>query len=288
MNFYKVHVELTNICGLSCSFCPPKTEPNNIMILSFFESVLKQLVPYTKLLAFHLLGDALTLSNLKEYLDMAQKYSFSVELTTSGYFLKNHDHTTLFHPAVKQLNISLNSFNKNSTKLSFDEYIKTILELSHIKIAHYPKPFINLRLWNLDEQNSDIKYNELIYEKLKEHFSFSLTQERSIRVAPKILLNFDNYFEWPSLSSDHNTNGFCHGLSSHFGILSSGAVVPCCLDSKGIIPLGNLHGQSLDEILKSQRVENIRDGFSHNIAIEELCKKCSYKDRFEEITKLLA
>lgn len=280
MYFYKVHVELTNICGLACSFCPPKTEPNKIMSLSFFENILNQLTPYTKFLALHLLGDSLTLSNLKEYLDLMQKYGFQAEVTTSGYFLNNHDEKTLFHPCVKQLNISLNSFNKNSTKLTFDSYMESILHLCSQKISLYPKPFINLRLWNLDEDRNEQKYNEMVYEKLKKYFTFELTHEKTIRVAPKIILHFDNYFEWPSLESEHYSQGTCHGLESHFGILSSGVVVPCCLDAKGVITLGDLRHSSLAEILNSYRVKEIADGFAKNNAIEELCQKCSYKDRF--------
>jgi len=62
MKFHRVYIELTNICGLKCSFCPPKTLPTHTMTLEFFESIVVQLKPYTKELAFHIVGDPLALS----------------------------------------------------------------------------------------------------------------------------------------------------------------------------------------------------------------------------------
>lgn len=288
MYFHRVHIEVTNICGLACSFCPPKLQPSKTMPLSFFEKVLTQLQGYTKELAFHVMGDPLTLSNLNEYLDITQEKGFKVTLTTSGYYLKNSSFKTLFHPAVRQINISLNSFNKNSLNLTFDDYMNSVLELCEEKLQNHPKPFINLRLWNFDEVCSEADFNEILFKRLEDVFDIKLNAEtlykerpKSIRLASKVLLHFDSYFEWPSLNSDHDTQGSCYGLKSHIGILANGTVVPCCLDGEGVINLGNLNDTSLKDVLESQRATDMREGFAQSKAVEELCRKCSYKDRFQ-------
>ncbi len=257
------------------------------MSLPFFEDVLQQLQPYTRSIALHVMGDPLTISNLQDYLDIAQKHGFEVELTTSGYYLHRHESATLFHDAVRQLNISLNSFNKNSLTMPFDTYMDTIFGHCTHKLAHYPKPFINLRLWNLDTFASETAYNKMVFEKLNAFFSSSLDENSvykekptSIRLASKVLLDFDNYFEWPSLNATHTSDGTCHGLKSHIGILANGTVVPCCLDGDGVINLGNLNQTSLKDILSAKRAQDIIDGFKNSIAVEELCKKCTYKKRF--------
>ena len=287
MHFHRVHIEVTNICGLACSFCPPKLQPSKTMPLQFFEKVLTQLQGYTKSLAFHVMGDPLILSNLNEYLELAYKYGFEVELTTSGYYLNNVSYSTLFHPSVRQLNISLNSYNKNSLNLSFDDYMESVLSTCQEKLSHYSKPFINLRVWNFDEAASESEFNTLLFEKLSASFESELnsvelykTRPKSIRLASKVLLNFDSYFEWPSLDSTHKSNGSCYGLKSHIGILADGTVVPCCLDGDGIIALGNLNTTALRDVLSSDRAVAMREGFSKGTAVEELCLKCSYKDRF--------
>ncbi|RUM65295.1 MAG: radical SAM protein [Sulfurimonas sp.] len=287
MNFNRVHIEITNICGLACSFCPPKLQPTKTMSLEFFEKVLLELQPYTKSLAFHVMGDPLTLSNLFEYLELAKKHGFVVEITTSGYYLKSTAMEVLFHPAVRQLNISLNSYNKNPLSLSFLEYMDGVLNACKSKLENYPKPFINLRVWNLDDILSEAAFNDLLFSTMENFFDTKIDLDaiykdkvKSLRLASKVLLNFDNYFQWPSLKSTHDSDATCYALKSHIGILADGTVVPCCLDGEGVINLGNMHETSLPDILGSNRAQNMIEGFKHAKAVEELCRKCSYKDRF--------
>ena len=287
MKFYRIYIELTNVCGLSCTFCPTKSLPSKEMELEFFESVIKQAKAYTNEIACHVVGDPLTLSNLDHYLDIIHKHGLKAMLTTSGYFLKKQNLETLFHPCVKQINISLNSFNKNDTSITFEQYMKPILSLCEAKLQREADLFINLRVWNLDEMMSERRFNETLFETLSRTFETKLELEeiyekrpKSIRLASKVLVHFDDYFEWPSLNNQNYGHGTCQGLQSHVAVLASGKVVPCCLDCDGIIELGDLHKEQLDDILRSKRAVNMIEGFKEGKAVEELCQKCSYKERF--------
>jgi len=287
VKFYRIYIELTNVCGLSCSFCPTKELPSQQMDLDFFESIIIQAKVYTKEIACHVVGDPLTLSNLSDYLDIIHKHGLKAMLTTSGYFLKKHAYDTLFHPCVKQINISLNSFNKNDTSLTFEQYITPALAMCHAKLERKEELFINLRVWNLDEMMSERAFNEVLFSRLSGAFDIELDLDnvykerpKSIRLASKILIHFDNYFEWPSLKNKIYGDGTCQGLQSHIAILASGKVVPCCLDCDGVIELGNLHQKSLKDILQTPRTVNMLNGFKEGKAVEELCQKCSYKERF--------
>ena len=289
MKFYRIYIELTNICGLRCSFCPTKNLPKSTMDLDFFETIVQQARNFTKEIACHVFGDPLILSNLEEYLNIIHKYDMKAVLTTSGYFMKKHSYSTLFHPAIKQINISLNAFNKNDTAISFEQYIEPILNLCYKKVKQKKEIFINLRMWNLDEIMSEREFNQQVFDKLSSFFNIELdlntlnpNKTKSMRLDNKVLLHFDNYFEWPSLQNPIYGHGTCQGLNSHIAILASGVVVPCCLDSQGVMPLGDIKNKSLQEILFDKRAIDIRDGFHKNICIEELCQKCSYKDRFKE------
>ncbi|MFA6628287.1 MAG: radical SAM protein, partial [Sulfuricurvum sp.] len=112
MKFSRAYVEITNICGLSCSFCPPKNQPTTTMPLSLFKSITEQLRSYTDEIALHVMGDPMVLSNVKEYLDIAYDAGLKVMITTSGFYLDDLRREALFHPTLRQINISLNSFNK--------------------------------------------------------------------------------------------------------------------------------------------------------------------------------
>ena len=268
MKFYRIYIELTNICGLHCSFCPTKNLPNTTMDLEFFESVVQQAKVFTNEIACHVVGDPLTLSNLGDYLDIIHKYKMKAMLTTSGYFMKKHTYETLFHPAVKQINISLNAFNKNDTSITFEQYMKPILNLCHEKVKQKRELFINLRMWNLDEGMSEKDFNRELFNLLEATFDVKLDlnslnpkEQKNIRLENKVLLHFDNYFEWPSLTNQNYGHGSCQGLSSHVAVLASGSVVPCCLDSEGVMTLGDLHEKPLNEILYETRATVMREGF---------------------------
>ncbi|MDD2827953.1 MAG: radical SAM protein [Sulfuricurvum sp.] len=288
--FHRAYVEITNICGLACSFCPPKESPTQTMELLFFKQVLKELKPYTDEVALHVMGDPMVLSNLGEYLDCAHVSGFKVMITTSGFYLDEQRRFALFHPSIRQVNISLNSFNKNSVARSFETYMEPILALCDEKLSRKGDFFINLRLWNLDEVHSESHFNGQLFALLEERFSLesgmiasNISGERqSIRLASKILLHFDRYFEWPSLKNEVVGDGYCHGLSKQIAILADGRVVPCCLDGEGIMTLGNLHVTNLGKILSTKRSCDMMDGFSHGKCSEELCQKCSYKERFKK------
>jgi len=257
------------------------------MSLAFFESVVIQAKAFTREIACHVVGDPLTLPNLADYLDILHKHGMRAMLTTSGYFMKKHSHTTLFHPAIKQINISLNAFNKNDTAISFEQYMAPILALCHAKVAAKRESFINLRIWNLDEAMSEQAFNHALFERLEESFGIHIDPNRlnpnskkSLRLDHKVLLHFDHYFEWPSLQNPLYGHGTCQGLESHIGILANGEVIPCCLDSEAVMRLGTLHEQTLYEILHAPRATAMREGFAKGVCSEEMCLRCAYKDRF--------
>jgi len=287
MKFYRIYIELTNVCGLRCSFCPTKALPNTTMDLEFFESLIIEAKGFTREIACHVVGDPLTLPNLDTYLDIIDKYKMKAMLTTSGYFMKKHAFETLFHPAVKQINVSLNAFNKNDTSITFEQYMQPILNLCHEKVKQKKELFINLRMWNLDEIMSEAKFNQELFNMLEKEFDVTLDlksldpkEKKSIRLDNKVRLHFDNYFEWPSLKNKNYGHGTCQGLDSHIGILANGDVIPCCLDNDAVMKLGNIKERSLSEIVHGKRATDMREGFKVGHCSEEMCLKCSYKDRF--------
>ena len=70
-----------------------------------------------------------------------------------------------------------------------------------------------------------------------------------MNLASYIHLHFDALFEWPSLGHAFvSDRGRCYGLKSMCGVLVDGSVVPCCLDSKGDVTLGNIFNETMEQI----------------------------------------
>ena len=105
--------------------------------------------------------------------------------------------------------------------------------------------------------------------------------KKGYRLADRIFLEWDKKFDWPDVEAQEYPGGaFCLGMREQIGILSDGSVVPCCLDSDGAVTLGNIHKDKIEDIMTSTRARAILEGFQKQEAIEELCKRCSYRTKF--------
>ena len=259
------------------------------MSLKEFDSLNSELKDVTRELAYHVLGDPLVLSNLKEYLDISEKYKLKVNLTTAANRFSEDDFAKLNHKIVRQINFSINAYNHNSFKISLEEYLKPIFEFCKYSKEKGADYFINLRIWNLDNDETSKEFNKKVFDLAKKYFNISfdlnevyVARPKNLRIQRKTFFHFDEYFEWPSLESDLvSKEGFCYGLDSHFGVLANGDIIPCCLDKDAIMKLGNCFEKPLIDILNGDRAKAIKDGFKNNILVEELCQKCSYRTRFD-------
>ncbi len=100
-------------------------------------------------------------------------------------------------------------------------------------------------------------------------------------MAEKVFLSQKALFAWPTLSSpDLGERGTCRGLRDQVAILVDGTVVPCCLDAEGNIPLGKVFAEPFGEIVGGERAARISRGFRERKVVEELCRRCSYRERF--------
>lgn len=274
--FAKVYIEISNICNLKCSFCPGTTRNPKRMSIDEFKIVLEKIKDYTDYIYFHLLGEPLCHPNLENFLQIAEEMNFKVIITTNGTLLNKCKAILLNSNSHHKTVISLHSFEANDNKISFENYLNDCF--SYAKTAENKK-IVVLRLWNNGGKDS---LNDNILSVLENYFPKPWNEERNgTRIGQKIYIQYGDKFDWPNLESDNvNENVFCYGLRDQIGILVDGTVVPCCLDSNGDIPLGNIFENDLNEILNSQKAQNIYNGFSNRTACEELCKRCSFVRKF--------
>lgn len=259
--FKKIYVEITNDCNLTCSFCPRNNRTKEYITITKFQELLKKLKGYTKYLYFHIMGEPLLHKDINELINIASK-DFYVNITTNGYLIKNIENNT----KIRQINISLHSFNKSYGK-SLDEYLNDIFSVCNNLALN--NTYINYRLWtNFGDKLS-------VINRLEKEYGVNIKNEH-IKLANNIYLDFDETFTWPILSNKENEIGTCMGTRSHIGILVDGTVVPCCLDNNGIINLGNIYKNELDDIINGDLFKSINEGFLKSIKVHNLCKRCTF------------
>ena len=262
MLFKKVYIEITNSCNLNCDFCIGTKEEKRFLSEEQFIIILDKLKGYTNYLYFHILGEPFVHPKINKFIDLAYDRGFNVNITTNGFLINR-----LKTDKVRQINISLHSLNLDNHLI--EKYMNTIFNT----VDKYSNTIISYRMW-LDNPNKDVILNII-----NKHYNTDFKEFDNIRIIDNKYLGSFHEFTWPDLNNKYyNDEGSCYALKDHIGILSNGNIVPCCLDTKADIKLGNIFEDNLGNILNSNRVVKMQEGFKCNKKVEELCKHCSFLD----------
>ena len=264
MRFKKIYIEITNGCNLNCSFCIGNNRKVKFMNFDEFSFILDKIRPYTDYLYFHILGEPLLHPEVNKFIEYAYLRGFKVNITTNGYLIDK----IKYNNCIRQINISIHSFDE-LYGISISDYLSNIFD----SISTLKNTFISIRMWF----NNKYKDEMLSYICSRFNLSFDFSSFDRVKIDDRIFLSQFHEFIWPDLKNNfYSEEGRCYGLIDHLGILSDGSIVPCCLDSKGDICLGNIFNNGLDFVLNSDRVINMIDGFKKGYKCEELCRHCGF------------
>ncbi len=301
MRFKKVYIEVTNVCNLSCSFCPGTARGPAFMSMEDFDRVLCNLEGYTRYIYLHVMGEPLLHPNLSKLLEYSHIHGLKVNLTTNGTFISKKQMDILDAAALRQVNFSLHSRENIYGTDELDKYIGDVFEFTR-KALERGDIFVSYRLWNIGSPSAE-RFNRYVLGSIEKYFELehslwdAFESADRITVRDRLFLNKSEVFEWPDDAQIGNelptgmaddaaspakpgTRSFCHGLRDQLAILADGTVVPCCLDNNSTIELGNILTQDIEHILGSERADKFYRGFSEGRAVERLCRNCSYRERF--------
>lgn len=273
--FKKVYIEISNVCNLKCPFCSPTNRPQTMMTAEKFGEIIKQVKEYSDYIYLHVKGEPLIHPQFMEILSIAEANKMKVNITTNGVMINKVKETLFASKAIHQINISLHSMvclNDKEKEIYLDSVYDFINDVSKKRSF-----FVSLRLWTKNK-----KLNETILHYLENKLNQKIIISRK-SIMEQVYLSCDEEFSWPNLSLPFvSDTGTCLGTRDQIAILANGDVVPCCLDAEGIIKLGNLFEENLTAILAKPRFLEMKKGFENRKIVEELCKKCSYRLRFEK------
>lgn len=274
--FDKIYIEITNICNLSCAFCPQGKREKEFMTVEKFKYILEQIKFNTNLIMLHVKGEPLLHTNLEQILKQCEESGLKVNITTNGTLLKDKLTILMNARALRQVNISLHSYTQN--KKIQNNYLKDVYEAVN-KLRE--KIYISYRLWNLKTFKENLENKEIL-EFLSENYAMPHLIEDArnntfLKLEDNVFLNQDKQFVWPQNGGkEYGKYGTCYGLRKQIAILVNGDVVPCCMDSEGELKLGNIFEQTLDEILTNQYAKNIVQGFQRREFVEPFCRTCGF------------
>ncbi|MBQ7283538.1 MAG: SPASM domain-containing protein, partial [Oscillospiraceae bacterium] len=285
-----------------CSFCPGHKRNLKEMCAADFDKVMAKVHDKGENFYLHLMGEPTAHSQFDDILKICNCYGIRPNITTNGTLLAKRGNVIMQHD-VRNVSVSLHSFEANDTGFSLESYLKGITDFCAKALGS--KTVVELRLWTMspeslaDKNSFNFKIIEFLREKLRPDFDiyqkmnetfFSMEQNRkkNFRIKENIFLGMAEQFCWPSLENSPNEvcKGFCYGLRNQIAVLSDGTAVPCCLDSNGNMPLGNIFDSELADIVNSERAKFIYDGFTNHKAVEPLCQSCGYMKKYLAFKKI--
>lgn len=277
--FKRVYVEITNVCNLSCSFCPGTGRPARFLAPAEFRILAERLRGHTEYLYLHVMGEPLLHPQLEELLAVARELGFRVCVTTNGTLLPQRG---ALLAGVHKVSVSLHSFEGNGGAGDLQAYLQQVWD-SCVPLAERGI-LCALRLWNEGTEQRHNGEVEAFLSRMTgqdvEKLPWDARGNRTLR--PNLFLERAERFDWPDLQAPESGADFCHGLTRQLAVLWDGTVTPCCLDSEGTIALGNLFEQTLEEILQGERAAAMAAGFAARKPTEELCRRCGYARRFRK------
>ncbi len=284
--FKRIYIEISNVCNLNCSFCPKSLREARFLSDEEFLHIINEVQPFSDFVYFHVKGEPLLHPSLSYFLKICEEKRVNVNITTNGTLLKEKEEILLSSKAVRQINISVHSFSENEGEKGYLDSV-----ISFARRASKNGIFVVLRLWNLTGERTTDDITKKSIEKIgvlcpEINLFEKMKIQRSVTISPNLFVSFEKLFEWPTLSRDYECDGYCHGTRDQIAILSDGVVVPCCLDAEGVVNLGNIFTQPFEEIVNGERFKAIYDGFTARRAVEPLCRKCTFKARFDRVIKI--
>lgn len=316
----RVHIELTNVCGFNCVFCP-KSEmkrPFGFMETDLAKSIITEIGKnrICEKITFHVMGEPTMHHDFFQILEHAQSEKVNVGLTTNGSGLGGTTGKRLLDYDLYQIDVSLQTPDDKSFllrkagALSFEDYLNGILDFFSSYSARGRETIFKFRFLNtrfrrkgMEDKKGPVRIISSTKE-LRSAFRYLAGQiydiigvnnnvrEKAMRRIDQLVsykwnvveiyphVFFETYIldDWGHAFDDekiHNAwAGYCFGMRDHFGILYNGDVVLCCMDINGCTALGNLHNTSLKEVLSSDYLGEIIDGFKRFRVLHPHCKRC--------------
>jgi radical SAM protein with 4Fe4S-binding SPASM domain len=268
--FKRIYIEITNSCNLNCIFCSKNNRHPRMMSRTEFSYVLDQIKPLTEHIYLHVQGEPFMHPELLDFLDDSYKYGLKVHLVTNGTLLSKVDSRLYSHPALVQLSISIHSAQM---KIDDDNYKILKQIISNVENTQLS---LFLRLWTYND-------NELTYLINSLTNNLIIYEGKRIKVKKNLYIDLDKEFVWPNINHPiQSINGTCHAGSIMLAILSNGEITPCCLDSDGLLSIGNIFEETLNDCISKPRFTNLVNGFKKRQCVETLCQKCTYRLRFNK------
>lgn len=290
---FLIQIEPTNRCNLRCALCLTGAgklrRPKGDMSLKEFRKIIDQLEEGTVYLVLYNLGEPLLNSEIYQMVKYAKKKRIFVRLSTNGDFYDKQNIKNLVNCGIDELVISLDcaspqTYIKYKRSDGFEGVIKNVKLIIEERGSRL-KPFVGLQLLVTRDTEAEIhKFKEMVNNLGVDKGLIKTLRVNFPGIAPDrdFLPKNNKYIRRAYRNTSEN--GICYRPWISTLILWDGSVVPCCFDMEGGYTLGNVTNISFNQIWNNQKYISFRKQILRGINKIPLCKECSLRDIFQDLT----
>lgn len=278
-----IQLETCGFCNLKCKFCPGGTADSGIirdmMSVETFKLFLTQCREFPekiKILRIIGIGEPLLNGNVAEFVSEAKRSGIfeKIEITTNGTLLTRELSDKLIDAGLDTLLVSLEATDENK----FEEIAGVHISINELygNIAYFFKRSRNKCI--LYVKSTDLAFN---MESEREEF-----YEKWGEICDEIQIEHV-YENWPEFQAGTDGNSVRFDLKQYkktkkvcvqpFKLLclaANGDVMPCSVDWKRTLLLGNIYQTRLAQIWNSEQLRKLRISLLRQEKCE-YCRVCS-------------
>ncbi len=266
-------IELTNRCPYSCQMCPRTFAMDRSlgdMPLELYERIIEQLSGRQSYVGLHHFGESLLHPGLAQAVSVAHGKGLRTGLSCNPPTLRPDLSARLLEAGISNIVLSLDSLEADTYRAirgpaaRIERADKNLRHLVRLRDEGGYQAFITLQMISM-------RCNAAEADRFLDYC-------REVGVDRGVVIrlgkwDFDDAFvEQLGEFSSPGYNGYCTRPWDSLVVLWDGRVVPCCHDYNGMVVLGDLRVQSLEEVWRSPEAERFRERNQDY----ELCRKCAF------------
>lgn len=279
-------IELTNHCPMRCEMCPRThrmQRPLGYMSWEVYERIIDQACDTTSKVFLHHFGDSLMHPEIGNYIAYARAHGIRTYLSANPILLTPDRISALVESELDELVLSLDGVTSETSSSVrglaaanidlAEERVQQLLQ--HRAQARATKPYV---IMQIVRQKQNVHEVDAWLHKWR-------AMEGVDRVKVKTFISWDGRDDAIERlrpePRPERVSVVCDKPWTSVTVLWDGTVVPCCFDFDGILALGNLATEALDDIWRGERARDLRrahrDG---DLQCVTLCAKCKDKEGY--------
>ncbi len=297
---YMLQIEPTNICNLSCPFCPAAADKYELnrerrhMRFEEFKSIIDDMQTYLLFVVLWNWGEPFINPELPAMIRYASERGIKVVTSTNAHFLQEKEYVEeILRSGLATLIVAIDSLHEENYKAfrkggNLTRAISGLKFLLELKKQIKSETLVNMRMVITKHNEHELPQMKNLAQKLRvDKFTVKTVYPTCGLKSNDEMITPNNpeyrrYVYKPGTYERIRIDVPCEKIWHISTILSNGDVVPCCYDFSAEKKVGNVFEKPFREIWNSPAYGELRRIILYEKDSVPICRECTINYKFSE------